>query len=188
MKMVKKKLGSNIFMYPMPVVLLGTKMGDNANFMALGWITRVNGNPPLLGVGVSKSHHTNQLIRENKTFSINFPPAELIEKVDFCGITSGKDKDKSDLFNVYYGEMGDAPLIDECTLSLECQLKDIYEMETHDLFIGEIMSSYTEEKYMSDGKMDMGKMNPLILTMPDNHYWQVGEKAGTAWSIGRVLK
>jgi flavin reductase (DIM6/NTAB) family NADH-FMN oxidoreductase RutF len=185
--MEKKKLGSNIFMYPMPVTLLGTKMGDRANFMTVGWITRLNNNPPLLGIGVNKVHHSNQLLRENKKFSINFPPAELIEKVDYCGITSGKNTDKSELFNVYYGNL-DVPLIEECTLSLECQLRDIYEMETNDLFIGEIVSSYTEEKYMSDGKLDMAKMDPLLLTMPDNNYWKVGEKAGKAWSIGRSLK
>lgn len=185
--MEKKKLGSNIFIYPMPVVLLGTKMGDKSNFMAVGWISRLNGNPPLLGIGINKTHLTNQLLRKNKKFSINFPPAKMVEKVDYCGITSGKNTDKSKLFNVYYGEM-DVPLIEECTLSLECQLKDIYEMETHDLFIGEIVSSYTEEKYISDGKMDMAKMDPLLLTMPDNNYWKVGEKTAKAWSIGRSLK
>lgn len=185
--MEKKKIEKNVFIYPMPVVLLGTKSGENANFMALGWITRVNANPPLLGIGVSKAHYTNQLIRENKKFSINFPPTDLIEKTDFCGLTSGKDEDKSEIFNVYYGER-DVPLIDECTLTLECDLRDIYEMETNDLFIGEIMAAYSEEKYMSNGKLDMAKMDPLLLTMPDNNYWKVGEKAGKAWSIGMSLK
>jgi flavin reductase (DIM6/NTAB) family NADH-FMN oxidoreductase RutF len=185
--MEKIKLRNNIFMYPMPVTLLGTKNGDKANFMALGWITRLNGNPPLLGIGIQRSHYTDTLLRENKKFSINFPPSELIEKTDFCGIASGKDTDKSELFTVYYGDLN-VPLIEECTLSLECQLRDIYEMETHDLFIGEIVGSYSEEKYMSDGKLDMTKMDPLLLTMPDNNYWKVGEKAGKAWSIGKGLK
>jgi flavin reductase (DIM6/NTAB) family NADH-FMN oxidoreductase RutF len=127
----------------MPVALLGTKMENKAKFMALGWVTRLNGNPPLLGIGINRSHYTDTLLRENKKFSINFPPADLIEQTDFCGIASGKDTDKSELFTVYYGDL-DVPLIEECTLSLECQLRDIYEMETHDLFIGEIMESYSE--------------------------------------------
>ncbi len=185
--MEKKKMGVNVFMYPMPVVLLGTKMDDNLNFMALGWITRVNGNPPLLAFGVNKNHYTDHLIRETKKFSLNFPPSELIEKVDFCGITSGRNEDKSEIFNIYYGPL-DVPLVEECTLSLECKLQDIYEMETHDLFIGEIMSSYTEDKYLSDGKLDISKMDPLLLTMPDNNYWKVGEKVGKAWNIGQSLK
>jgi flavin reductase (DIM6/NTAB) family NADH-FMN oxidoreductase RutF len=79
--MEKMNFGRNVFIYPMPVTLLGTKMGGTANFMALGWLTRVNSNPPLLAVGVNNSHLTNGL-SENKTFSINFPSADLIQKVD----------------------------------------------------------------------------------------------------------
>lgn len=185
--MKKKKLSNNVFMYPMPVVLLGTQTKDKANFMAVGWITRLNGNPPLLGVGINRPHYSNQNIKEAKKFSINFPPKELVEKVDFCGIASGRDTDKSELFKVYYGEI-DVPLIEECTLSLECQLRDIYEMETHDFFVGEIVSAYSEEKYMSDGKLDMSKMDPLLLTMPDNNYWEVGEPVAKAWNVGISLK
>ncbi|WP_425438290.1 hypothetical protein [Methanobacterium alcaliphilum] len=47
-------------------------------------------------------------------------------------MASGRDKDKSELFDIYCGEL-DVPLIEECTLSLECKLRDIYEMESHDL-------------------------------------------------------
>jgi flavin reductase (DIM6/NTAB) family NADH-FMN oxidoreductase RutF len=186
--MKKMNFGRNIFMYPMPVTLLGTKMGKNANFMALGWITRVNANPPLLAAGVNSSHLTNGLIRENRTFSINFPSADLIKKVDHCGLVSGRNEDKSQLFSVQYGVLKTAPLIEECPLSLECLLVDIHEMPTNDLFIGEITASYTDEKYLTDGKLDMSKINPLLLSMPDNYYWKVGEKLGKAWNIGMDLR
>lgn len=186
--MKKMNFGINVFTYPMLVTLLGTKMGQNANFMALGWLTRVNANPPLLAAGVNSSHLTNGLIRENKTFSINFPSVDLIQKVDYCGLVSGRKEDKSKLFNVQYGDLKTAPLIEECPLSLECRLFDIYEMPTNDLFIGEIKASYTDERYLTDGKLDMAKINPLLLTMPDNYYWKVGKKLGKAWNIGRDLK
>jgi len=185
--MKKKNLGNNMFMYPMPVTLLGTRMGHKVNFMALGWITRINANPPLLAVGVNCSHLTNRLIRENKTFSINIPSVNLIEKVDYCGLVSGKNEDKSNLFNIQYGELKTAPLIEECPLSLECRLIDIFEMATNDLFIGEIVASYCDDRYLTDGMPDMAKINPLLLTMPDNYYWNVGDKVGKAWSIGREL-
>jgi flavin reductase (DIM6/NTAB) family NADH-FMN oxidoreductase RutF len=186
--MKKMNLGKNVFMYPMPVTLLGTKIGEKANFMALGWLTRVNANPPLLAAGVNRSHMTNGLIHENKTFSINFPSADLIKKVDYCGLVSGRNEDKSHLFSVQYGNLKTAPLIEECPLSLECSLVDIYEMPTNDLFIGEITASYSDERYLTNGKLDMAKINPLLLTMPDNYYWKVGEKLGKAWNIGRNIR
>jgi flavin reductase (DIM6/NTAB) family NADH-FMN oxidoreductase RutF len=185
--MEKTNLGNNLFVYPMPVTLLGTKNRETANFMALGWLTRVNANPPLLAVGVNKAHLTNELIRENKTFSINYPSADLIKKVDYCGLVSGRKEDKSKLFTVEYGELETTPLIRECKLSLECEMVDIYEMATNDLFIGKIIASHADEKILTNGKPDMNKLNPLLLTMPDNHYWSVGEKVGKAWNIGRML-
>ena len=186
--MEKIDIGKNGFVYPMPVALLGTKIEDKANFMALGWVMRASIDPPLLTVSVNKSHMTNRSIRENKTFSVNFPSINLIEATDYCGLVSGKTSDKSDLFKIYYGNLKTAPMIEECPLSLECKLTDIYEMPTSDLFIGEIVSTYTEERYLTENKPDIKKINPAVLTMPDNNYWSVGENIGKAWNIGKNLK
>jgi flavin reductase (DIM6/NTAB) family NADH-FMN oxidoreductase RutF len=186
--MEKIDIGKNGFVYPMPVALLGTKIDDKPNFMALGWVMRASINPPLLTVSVNKNHLTNKAIRENKTFSVNFPSIELIEETDYCGLVSGKTTDKSDLFEIYYGNLETAPMIKECPLSLECKLNDIYEMPTSNLFIGEIVATYTEEKYLTDNKPDIEKINPAVLTMPDNNYWKVGENIGKAWNIGKNLK
>ncbi|AUB55564.1 flavin reductase [Methanobacterium subterraneum] len=185
--MEKTNLGKNSFVYPMPVTLLGTKHGKKANFMALGWLTRANGNPPLLVAGVNKAHFTNQLLMENKAFSINYPAEDMIREVDYCGLVSGQKEDKSQIFTVEYGELEDAPLIKECPLSLECKLVDVYQMPTHNLFIGEIIATYADEKILTEGIPDLGKLNPLLLTMPDNYYWTVKEKVGKAWNIGREL-
>ena len=186
--MEKTNLGKNSFIYPMPVTLLGTKHGETSNFMALGWLSRANGNPPLLVSGINKAHLTTELLKENKAFSINYPTADMIKEVDYCGLVSGRKEDKSQLFTVENGEIEGVPLIKECPLSLECKLVDVYEMPTHNLFVGEIIATYADEEILTGGKPDMGKLNPLLLTMPDNHYWNVGKKAGKAWNIGLELK
>jgi flavin reductase (DIM6/NTAB) family NADH-FMN oxidoreductase RutF len=186
--MEKINIGNRVFLYPMPVTLLGVEISDKPNFMTLGWITRLNAQPPLVGVAVNKSHHTNQGIRDKKVFSVNFPSEDLLVKTDYCGLHSGRNEDKSVLFNIFYGELENAPMIEECPLSFECKLEDIYEMPTNDLFIGEIISTYTSKDYLSDGKPDMAKIKPLLLTMPDNRYWSVGEEKGKAWKAGKELK
>jgi flavin reductase (DIM6/NTAB) family NADH-FMN oxidoreductase RutF len=184
----KIRIGKNVFVFPMPVTLLGVNVGGRANFMALGWVTRVNANPPLIGCGVGRHHYTVTGLKENQTFSINFPPASMIEKVDYCGLVSGKEVDKSGLFRVFYGDLETAPMIGDCPLCLECRLIQSGSFPTNEFFIGEIVESYTEERYMTDGKPDIRKINPLLLTMPDNRYWLVGEFAGNAWSRGKQLK
>ncbi len=186
--MGKISAGRNVFMYPMPVILLGTLVDGKPNFMALGWITRVNANPPTIGCGVGRNHYTVRGIEENQTFSINVPSAEMMDITDYCGLVSGKSVNKAALFDVYYGELATAPMITECPLSLECQLQTVVENPTNNFYIGEIIASYTEERYLTDGNPDIRKINPLLLTMPDNRYWTVGDYAGDAWSAGKRLR
>ena len=112
----------------------------------------------------------------------------MVEKTDYCGLVSGKDTDKASPFNVYYGELGTAPMITECPLSLECRLETIVENPTNNFYIDEIIASYTEEKYLTGGKPDIKKINPFVLTMPYNRYWTLGKSAGDAWSIGKMLQ
>lgn len=186
--MEKINLGKQVFVYPMPVTLVGADVAGRANFLAVAWVMRVNYTPPMLAVAINKAHYTPIGIRENRTFSVNFPSADLVDKTDYCGLVSGRRVDKSGLFHVFYGELKTTPMITDCPLCLECQLFDIKEMPSNHLFIGEIMAAYTEERYLTDGQPDIHKMNPLVLTMPDNHYWTVGAPAGDAWKAGKRLK
>lgn len=183
--MEKIKLDRNSFLYPMPMVLVGAVVAGRANFMAVGWVSRVNFNPPMMAVALGKFHYTNAGIHKHKAFSVNIPGIALLEKVDYCGIVSGEKTDKSKLFDVFYGELPGAPMIRECPLSLECRLVNTVDMPTNSLFIGEIVSAYSEERYLTEGKPDIKKINPFTLTMPDNNFWKIGENGGKAWSAGK---
>jgi len=186
--MKKRDIGANTFVYPMPVTLLGTLVSGKANFMALGWLSRVNANPPMIGVAVGRHHLTCAGIAETGTFSINVPGEEMMEVTDYCGMVSGEKEDKSGIFEIFYGRLKTAPMIEECSLCMECRLAKTMEFPANTLFIGEIVASYSEEKYLSDNRPDITKMHPLLLTMPDNRYWKVGECAGKAWGEGRGFR
>jgi len=184
----KVTLNPNVYDLPMPVTLLGTAINNKPNFMALGWLTRVNASPPMIGIGVGRTHLSYQSIIENKSFSINYPDVSMMKVTDYCGLYSGKNKDKSNLFNVFYGENETAPLIENCALNLECKVLQEIDLPANTFFIAEIINAYTEEKYLTDGKPDIKKINPMLLTMPDRYYWTVGEKVGSAWKDGGLYK
>ena len=175
------------FLYPMPMVLVGSVVEGRANFMAAAWVSRVNFKPPLILIALGP-HHTNKGIDENKAFSINIPDVSLIEKTDYCGLVSGGKTDKSGLFEVFYGELAGAPLIKECPVCMSCSLYDAVKLPFDVLYIGEPKEVFTEEKYITDSQLDIKKINPFTLSMPDNHYWSVGENLGKAWGIGKALK
>jgi len=184
----KLNLGTNISI-PMPVALVGTKINGRANFMAVGWVTRVNAAPPMFAIGIHKSHATARGINEHKAFSICFPNTAMKDAADYCGIVSGDKADKSKLFELFYGESEDAPMISECPLNIECRLLQTIELPSNNLYIGEAAGSYSEQKYLNDkGRPDFSAMEPMILTMPDNSYWSFGDNIGKAWKDGLKVK
>jgi flavin reductase (DIM6/NTAB) family NADH-FMN oxidoreductase RutF len=184
---MKQRIDNNAFPYPMPMVLAGSIVNGKPNFMAAAWISRVNFQPPLIAIALG-AHLTNQGIHAGKAFSINIPGVSLMEKTDYCGLFSGAKIDKSSIFKVHYGESKNAPLIEECPVTMACQLVQAVKLPDHELFIGEIVEVYCDAAYMSDGKPDIKKIKPFILTMPDNHYWTVGDAVGKAWSVGVGLR
>jgi len=186
--MNKIKIDSNAaFLYPMPMVLVGSVVEGKANFMAAAWVSRVNFKPPLFLIALGP-HHTNKGIEEHKAFSINIPDVSLIEKTDYCGLVSGSKTDKSDIFSVFYGELDKVPLIKECPVCMSCSVYDAIRLPFDVLYIGEPKEVFTEERYMTDNQLDIKKIKPFTLSMPDNHYWSVGENLGKAWGIGKALK
>ncbi len=186
--MGKITVEKNLFCLPWTQTLLGTHVQGKVNFMALDWLTRTNFNPPMLGICVGNTHASNQAIRETGQFSINVPTVDMIAVTDYCGIASAKREDKSKLFEVYYGELKSAPLITSCPLNIECRVVQTVDLPTNAFFIGEIITIFTEERFLSDGKPDVKKIRPFLLTMPDNRFWSVGENVGHAWKDGATYR
>ncbi len=181
------ELDNNVFI-PMPVTLVGCLFKGKANFMAAGWVSRVNANPPQIGIGIGRPHATPDGIMENRTFSVCFPNRSILVSADYCGLVSGRNVDKSSLFTLFYGDLKTAPMIEEASLNLECSLVQTVEGTTNHFFIGEIKGVYAHPKCLEKGRIDPKKADYLILTMPDNTYWSLGEPVGRAWSEGKKFK
>jgi flavin reductase (DIM6/NTAB) family NADH-FMN oxidoreductase RutF len=186
--MEKITIDKNAFCLPWTQTLLGTHVNGKVNFMALDWLTRVNYQPAMLGICVNRGHASNDAIRQTNEFSINIPTVDMVAVTDYCGIVSGGKEDKSKIFEVFYGQLKAAPLIRDCPLNIECRLVQTVDLPTNTLFIGEIMNIYSEEKYLENGKPDVKKIRPFLLTMPDNRFWSVGEHVGNAWKDGVKYK
>ena len=184
-------------MFPTPTVLIGANVNGKANFNAIGWVSGLEFGPPLISISSNQQHHNNVGIKENQTFSVNTPSVDMAEIADYCGIQSGKKADKSEIFDVFYGELETAPMIKEAPLNLECKV--IHMVDTseiakakmgHDIFIGEVVQAYADEKYLTNGIPDMEKIKPLVLSQSrsKSRYYEIGKEIGVAWSIGANYK
>jgi flavin reductase (DIM6/NTAB) family NADH-FMN oxidoreductase RutF len=112
----------------------------------------------------------------------------MVKETDYCGLTSGKDKDKADLFKTFYGTLKTAPMIEECSVNMECELIKAVDFPNHDVFIGKIANTYCDETVLTDGEVDVKKVQPLMFVMNDRSYYALGEKIAKAWNIGKEIK
>jgi flavin reductase (DIM6/NTAB) family NADH-FMN oxidoreductase RutF len=184
-EMGKIEIDSGRVVYPMPCSLVGANVGGKPNYLAVAWFSMVNPDPPYLAVAMNKAHYTNSGIKENQTFSVNIPSAEMAELTDYCGMVSGRKTDKAGLFDTFYGKLETAPMIRECPFSVECRLVQTVDLPGEELFIGEIVAAYCEEGCLTEGAPDLRKINPLLLLMPDRKYLSLGQEIGPAWKMGK---
>jgi flavin reductase (DIM6/NTAB) family NADH-FMN oxidoreductase RutF len=183
---MKKELGAKNFYYPTLTVIVGANVNDKPNYITIAWGGIMDMDE--LYVGMNKSHYTNKGIVDNKSFSINIPSVNLVKETDYCGLYSGKNTDKSKIFHSFYGKLGNAPMIEECAVNMECELIQTIDSHDHDLFIGKIIGTYCDEKYMTNGKADLSKIQPILFSFHDSTYWKLGECFAKAWSAGKELK
>jgi flavin reductase (DIM6/NTAB) family NADH-FMN oxidoreductase RutF len=184
----KIDLGAKVASYPMPVALIGTKNGDKANFLVAAWFTSISNNPPKIAVALNKTHFTNQKIKDQKVFSVCIPSEDQLTATDYCGLVSGAKTDKSKVFDVFYGKLASAPMITQCPVNMECKLEKVVDNGPHELFIGEIVSTFTEEAYLTNGVVDLKKVKPFMLSFHDQRYFSLGESKAKAWNTGKNYK
>ncbi len=191
--MKKSKITPRAYLFPMPVALIGANVNGKPNFETLAYVGIVEANPPMISIASWETHYTNIGIKENGTFSVNTPTEDLAELIDYCGIVSGKEIDKSEVFDIFYGNLKTAPMVSLSPLNLECEvvktikIKDLVEVEEgHELFIGKVINAYADEDYLTEGIPDIAKLKTYTYSL--KNYWKVGEKLAPAFEIGKEYK
>jgi flavin reductase (DIM6/NTAB) family NADH-FMN oxidoreductase RutF len=183
---MKAQLGAVNALYPTPTVLVGAMVEGKPNFITIAHIGIMTHTHISLGMG--KIHYTNAGIKENKTFSVCLPSENLVVETDYCGIMTGKKTNKAALFEIFYGELTTAPMIQQCPVCMECRLDRIVDFPSHDVFIGEIVQTYADEAILSETKVDVSKLKPLLFDMSSKKYWSLGTEIASCWNIGKQLK
>ena len=185
---MKKKIGNQNVLYPMLVTIVGALVNGKVNFLNVAHVGILNISAPhLISLGMGKVHYTNAGIKATKTFSINIPSTKMIKETDHCGLVSGRTQNKADLFKTFYGKLKTAPMIEQCSINMECELVKTVDFPNHDVFIGKIINTFCDETVLTDGEVDIVKVQPILFVMNNQSYYGIGEKLAKAWSIGKEL-
>jgi flavin reductase (DIM6/NTAB) family NADH-FMN oxidoreductase RutF len=184
--MDKEKLGPQPFMGVMPAVLVGTNVNGKPNYMTAAWASVASMVPPMVCVAINHARHTAKGIGENGTFSLNVSSTKQVAETDHCGLVGGAKTDKSKVFDSFYGKLKTAPMAGECPVNIECKVFKSVDCGSHELYIGEIAEVYVSKDCTTDGKPDIGKIDPIVYS--GGNYWQLGKQAGKAFSVGMKYK
>ncbi len=189
---MKKKIGSVQYMFPVPIVLIGTVGGNgDVNFTEVGDCAVAGINPPLIMISLNINHMSACNISKTGSFSVNIPNTGIMNKTDYCGIHSGTRKDKSKLFGYVMSEIHNTPIIEECPLCMECEVVGDFKFEQRWILIGKVTETYADERYIetTDGKSqlsDIIKFDPILYAL-DNRYYSIGKIIGQGYAEGKKI-
>ncbi len=181
--MKKVQLKASTYLCPVPAALVSCQdKGGRPNIITIAWTGVVCSDPPMLSISIRPSRYSHGIIKEAGEFVVNIPSADIIRKVDLCGIISGRDSDKFEKAGLtpLPASHISAPLIKECPINMECRLAEIVPLGVHDMFLGEIVATHINEDCVDDsGKVNVGKIDPLAYIPPDRSYRSMGDVLGS---------
>lgn len=179
--------------YPIPAVMVSCgATPDEYNIMTAAWTGTVCSEPPMCYVSIRPERHSYDIIKRTGEFVINLTTEPLAEPTDWCGVRSGRDFDKFAHCGLTPEKSAvvAAPAILEAPVSIECRVRSIVPLGSHDMFVAEVVNVLVDESLVDaqTGKLDLRKAG--LLCYAHGEYFKVGETVGTfGWSVkGSTLR
>ena len=190
MSKVNWKPGTMI--YPLPAVLVSCGESPREyNLLTISWTGTVCSEPPMCYISVRPSRHSYEIIKRTGEFVINLTTVKLAYATDWCGVKSGRnvDKWKECKLTPAKASVVKAPIVAEAPINIECKVKEIIPLGTHDMFLSEVVNVMADEQYLDaeTGAFSLKKSDPLCYI--HGHYFKTGELIGKfGWSVEKKKK
>lgn len=185
---MRKNFGPKSWLYPMPVLIVAAY--DEAgvpNAMNAAWGGIYTDDH--IGICLSEGHKTTKNILSAKAFTVSMATAEKVAACDYVGIVSGNKEPQKFAkagFTAVRSEMVNAPIIKELPMTLECELVSYDQQSNH--LVGRIVNVSADERILTDGKIDLGKLRPVTYDPVNHKYIELGTAVGNAFCDGKRLK
>ncbi|WP_148321757.1 flavin reductase family protein [Clostridium cuniculi] len=175
----KVEFKGSVVLNPVPVVLITSKNKEGKeNVFTVGWIGTVCTKPPMLSISIRPERLSYEYIKETMEFTVNLPSTKMIRAVDYCGVRPGRkfDKIKEMNFTMREGSNVNVSYIDECPVSIECKVKSIIPLGTHDLFIADVVGSHIDKELIDEkGKIHFEEAD--LITYCHGEYFKMDTEA-----------
>ena len=178
---------------PVPAVMVSCGSAESEkNIITVAWTGTICSEPAMCYISVRKERHSYKMIRESGEFVINLTTKALARATDWCGVRSGKDFDKFSHCGLTVESCPhiSAPAIAESPVNIECKVKQVIELGSHDMFIAEVLGVMVDDSLLDpqSGKLDLARAE--LLGYAHGEYYALGEKLGTfGWTVkGSTIK
>lgn len=151
--MKKREFKGSVLLNPVPVVMITCRNKEGKeNVFTVAWTGTICTKPPMLSISVRPERLSYEYIKETMEFTVNMPHRKQTRETDFCGVRSGRqlDKIKECGFTMVEGKDVNVPFIKECPVNIECKVKQIIPLGTHDIFLAEVVGSHVNENLMDE--------------------------------------
>ncbi len=177
----KRALKPGNMLYPLPAVLVSVRGKDGrSNLLTIAWCGTVCSDPPMVSVSIQKKRFSHALLKESGEFTVNLTTEEMARATDLCGVLSGRDVDKWEKAGLHEeaGKFVKAPSVMESPVNIECKVREVLELGSHDMFIGEVVAVSADEKYFDEkGRFAMDRCG--LIAYSHGEYRALGELIGT---------
>jgi flavin reductase (DIM6/NTAB) family NADH-FMN oxidoreductase RutF len=184
---MKRRFKPGTMIYPLPAALISCgKSAKEYNIFTVSWIGTICSEPAMCYISVRPSRHSYDIIKRNGEFVINLTNEEMAFATDWCGVKSGRDYNKFREMNLTpeKTEVVDSVLVKESPLSIECKVKQIIPLGSHDMFIAEVVNVLADEKYMDKDSDAFLLEEAKLIAYNHGNYYKIGEKIGKfGWSV-----
>ena len=178
--MAKQHWKAGNMLYPLPAVLVSMQDEDGrTNIITIAWTGTCSTNPPMVYISVRPERYSYEILKNTKEFVINLTTENLAYATDFCGVTSGKtiDKFKEAKLTPFPSKYIKAPGIKESPVNIECRVKEILPLGSHDMFIAEVLGVTIEDSYLDqNNRFNLEQANPLAYS--HGKYYSLGKNLG----------
>ena len=190
MKHISWKSGNMIYPLPAALISCGTKP-EEYNVLTISWLGTICTNPPMCYISVRPERHSYNIIKESKEFVINLTNEAMAFAADWCGVKSGKDFNKFEELKLLPAESKfvSAPYIKQSPLSIECKVKEIVPLGSHDMFIADVVNIWADEQYVNPKTGEFKLADAKLIAYSHGHYHKLGEEIGKfGWSVQKKKK
>jgi flavin reductase (DIM6/NTAB) family NADH-FMN oxidoreductase RutF len=168
--------------YPVPAVMVSCgSVPEEYNIITISWTGTLSSDPPMCYISVRPIRHSYQIIKKNMEFVINLTTRKLAYVTDWCGVKSGREFDKfkeTGLTPVKASKVK-APLIEESPLNIECVVKNILPLGSHDMFISEVVAVHADSRYLSEKDNVFRLSQADLIAYSHGRYFELGRQVGT---------